>query len=56
VLEDLSAESPQGRRPFTEAEVRALRAQSVPDVVAYRRGVVARLAKQGVPAVAYPWP
>jgi mono/diheme cytochrome c family protein len=56
VLEDLSAEGPEGRRPFSEAEVARLRAQSIPDVVAYRRGVVARLAKQGVPAVAYPWP
>lgn len=56
VLDHLSAEAAEGRRRFTEAEVRALRAQSVPDVVSYRRGVVARLAKQGVPANAYPWP
>lgn len=56
VLDHLSAEDAAGRRRFTEAEVRTLRAQSVPDVVAYRRGVVARLARQGVPANAYPWP
>ena len=56
VLDHLSAEDAERRRRFTEAEVRSLRAQSVPDVVAYRRGVVARLARQGVPANAYPWP
>ena len=56
VLDDLSAEPPEGRRRFTAAEIGRLRAASVTDVVAYRRGVVARLSRQGVTPAAYPWP
>ena len=56
VLDDLSAEPPEGRRRFTAAEIGRLRAESVTDVVAYRRGVVARLSRQGVTPAAYPWP
>lgn len=42
--------------PFTEAEVAALRAEPVGDVVAYRRKVVEELLGQGIATAGYPWP
>ncbi|MGK9231770.1 cytochrome c [Inquilinus limosus] len=45
-----------GVQPFTPEEVDRLRAAPVPDVVAYRREVVAELAEAGIPVAGYPWP
>lgn len=42
--------------PFTEEEVRRRRAALVPDIVAYRRAIVARLSEKGVRLADYPWP
>ena len=42
--------------PFTEAEVTERRAIPVPNVVDYRRAVVARLDAAGIAVAAYPWP
>ncbi|TPE53273.1 c-type cytochrome [Amaricoccus solimangrovi] len=41
---------------FTAAEVTERRAVPVPDVVDYRRGVVAALARDGGKVADYPWP
>ena len=43
-------------QPFTAAEVAALRAIEVNDVVKYRRALVARLRKAGAQVAQYPWP
>jgi mono/diheme cytochrome c family protein len=48
-----------GARPaprFTAEEVARRRATPVSDVVAYRRALVARIAKRGTPIADYPWP
>lgn len=45
-----------GAPHFTAEEVTARRAVPVPDVVAFRRGVVAALAKDGKTIAGYPWP
>lgn len=47
---------PADFRPFTAAEVTALRSEPVADVVALRREVAARLAAEGHPVAGYPWP
>jgi mono/diheme cytochrome c family protein len=48
--------TPTGSDRFTETEVARRRAENVPDVVAYRRAVVARLKATGVAVADYPWP
>ena len=45
-----------GAPPFTGAEVTERRAVPVPDVVDYRRRVVAALARDGRRVADYPWP
>jgi mono/diheme cytochrome c family protein len=47
---------PADYKPFTEAEVKTLRAEPVGDVVAYRRKVAADLMAQGIATAGYPWP
>lgn len=42
--------------PFTTAEVVRRRAEPMPDLIAYRRAIVARLARDGVALADYPWP
>ncbi|PZQ49908.1 MAG: cytochrome C [Rhodovulum sulfidophilum] len=42
--------------PFTEEEVRRRRAEHVPDVVARRAEIAARLASEGKVLAPYPWP
>lgn len=42
--------------PFTTEEVVRRRAEPMPDLIAYRRAIVARLAKDGVTLADYPWP
>lgn len=41
---------------FTAEEVARRRAVAVPDVVAFRRTLTARLAAEGKPLAPYPWP
>ncbi|MFN3523622.1 MAG: c-type cytochrome [Phenylobacterium sp.] len=53
VLEEWAAEEAE---PFTAEEVGRLRAAHIVDVVAYRRALAARLAKNGVVIADYPWP
>ncbi|MFT8420063.1 MAG: hypothetical protein ABF665_00845 [Gluconacetobacter sp.] len=43
-------------RPFTAEEVARLRAESIGNVVEYRRKVANTLAARGLTAPAYPWP
>lgn len=43
-------------QPFSASEVGQLRGEPVRDLVALRRGIVARLQAQGVAVAAYPWP
>ncbi|WP_132546212.1 c-type cytochrome [Rhodovulum euryhalinum] len=50
------ASLPADYRPFTPAEVTALRAERVGDVVALRRTVAADLTAAGLPVAGYPWP
>lgn len=47
---------PDDYRPFDEAEVGRLRAVPVEDIVAFRRGLSASLAKKGIATAGYPWP
>ena len=42
--------------PFTTEEVVRRRAEPMPDLIAYRRAIVARLAQRGVTLADYPWP
>lgn len=46
----------EGADHFSEAEVSRRRSVEVPDVVAYRREVVAELEGMGVVIADYPWP
>lgn len=57
VIESFAAESRDPAAPaFTAAEVTALRARPVADVVALRRSVAAAAVAQGWPVAGYPWP
>lgn len=47
--------NPQAK-PFSEAEVRQLRAEPIDDVVKYRREIVRRFVAEGIPIGDYPWP
>ena len=47
---------PADYQAFTGAEVTTLRAETVGDVVAYRRKVAADLMAQGIATAGYPWP
>ena len=42
--------------PFTPDEVAQRRATRLADVVSYRRALVLRLSKKGIPVGDYPWP
>lgn len=42
--------------PFTPDEVAQRRATRLADVVSYRRALVARLTRKGIPIGEYPWP
>ncbi|KQT42044.1 hypothetical protein ASG43_17365 [Aureimonas sp. Leaf454] len=42
--------------PFTSEEVVRRRAAPMPDLIAYRRALVARLETEGVTLAHYPWP
>ena len=56
LLDTWSPHTPRPIQRFTSDEVSRLRAQSLDDVVGYRRTLVARLRKTGAPIAAYPWP
>jgi mono/diheme cytochrome c family protein len=56
-LLDHWSNAPAGQvAPFTAEEVARQRAVPVNDIVKYRRTLVARLRKTGVPVAQYPWP
>lgn len=56
VLDEWSREPGAPASRFTAEEVAELRAVKVIDVVAYRRAMAARMAKDGVQIADYPWP
>ena len=56
VLDTWSGDGAGRTRKFTPEEVAQRRAIPVSDVVSYRRALVARLTRRGLPVGAYPWP
>ena len=56
VLDKWAPAPSDGVKRFTPAEVDALRALKINDIVAYRRTLVARLRKSGAAIADYPWP
>ena len=56
VLDRWSTEGGSISQPFTVEEVAERRAVPVSDIVSYRRALVARLTKRGLPVGDYPWP
>lgn len=56
VLDTWSGDSASRTQKFTAEEVAQRRAVPVSDVVSYRRALVARLTRRGLPVGDYPWP